>query len=587
MNSAIRRRLCWLSIIFAAALSITAPQSLFAQSQPGEQPAAGPAEPGQLKTVAVLAGARYEKLIGDIAFLGSFAGKPEAGQMVEGGLSFFTQGKGANAIDKSKPWGLIVQTDGAGFYPVGCLPISKIDDVLDVAKAYGADVKDGENGTKQLALPNGKSFYVKPQNDVVFISIAAASLAKLPANPQEILAKKVGEYDVLAVVSVKNIPEAYREFALKAMEAGMQQGMKKLPNESDEQFADRQRLAEGQMAQMTRMINEIDTVTIGWAVDAPKQRTFFDFTYQFLPGSKMAERIAMYANTHTNFAGFYQPDAGASLRFATQADPKLIAEDLAQFESMMKNLREQTNKEIDKNEKIGDSEMREALKGAANDVFDAMADTIKEGQIDGGAALRLSPDSASLVAGIHVKDPAKLESALKKLESAAKKAPGFPGINWNAANHAGVNFHTMTIPIPEKGKGPRQLFGDNMDVAIGIGPDAAYLALGRDNIDAVSKAIDASVADKEKSVQPFEFAASLKPIMEVAASQADSSPNPEAIKAVADVLKNQAQGRDHIRIVGQVLPNGLRYRFEAEEGVLRAAGTAVVQAQQKKLQANQ
>src|SRR5439155_5405676 len=119
VNVAIRRRFYWLSVIVAAAIAVSVPQILQAQTNPG-LPEAAPS--GQLKTLAVLAGARYEKLISDIAFLGNFAGKPEAGQMVEGGLSFFTQGKGINALDKSKPWGLIVQTDGTGFYPVGCLP---------------------------------------------------------------------------------------------------------------------------------------------------------------------------------------------------------------------------------------------------------------------------------------------------------------------------------------------------------------------------------------------------------------------------------------------------------------------------------
>lgn len=578
-------RVCWLSVVLAAAIAVSVPQTLQAQSTPGAQPEAAPT--GQLKTLAVLAGARYEKLITDIAFLGNFAGKPEAGQMAEGGLSFFTQGKGANALDKTKPWGLIVQTDGTGFYPVGCLPIAKVEDALDVAKAYGADVKDAENGTKHLALPNGKSFYVKSQNGVVFISVAAASLERLPDDPQAILTKMVAEYDVSAVVAVKNIPDVYRQFAMQAMKAGMQQGMKKLPSESDEQFAERQKMAEGQMAQMSRMINEIDTVKVGWAVDPQKQRTFLDFTYQFVPGSKMAERVAAYGDAHTNFAGFHQPDAAATLLFATKADPKLIAEDMAQFQSMMKNVRQQSDREIDKSNKITDPQEREALKAAANDLFDSVEETMKEGQIDGGASLHLSPGSMTIVAGLHVKDPAKLESALKKLEPAAKKSPDFPGIQWNAANHAGVHFHTLAVPIPEKEQAPRQLFGDKLDVAIGIGTQAIYLAAGRDNIQSINKAIDESMAQKDKAVPPFELALSLKPILEVAAAEAKPGPEQDTLKAVVDVLKNQSQNRDHVRMVGQMVPNGLRYRIEAEEGVLRAIGTAAVQAQQKKLQANQ
>ncbi len=553
------------------------PQALPAQTAPGEAPAATSAPAGELTTLAVVAGARYEKLIGDIGFLGTLVGRPEAAQMAEGGIAFVTQGKGANLLDKSKPWGLIVQTDGLAFYYVGCLPIAKLDDVLEVAKGYGAEITDRGNGTKELVLPNKKSFFVKPQNDVVFISVTEASLSHLPANPQEILARRVADYDLSVEIAVKNVPEGIRQFALQAMQAGMQQGMRKLPDETDEQFAGRQKLAQDQMAQMSRMINEIDTVKIGWAVDAQQQRTYLDFTYQFVAGSKMAQKMAMYTDPRTNFAGFYQPDAAATLTFTTKADPSLIAEDLAQFETMIQNLRQQSDKQIDK--KVSDPEAREALKAARNDLLDAVEGTIKEGQIDGAAFLRVSPESLTLIAGMHVKEPAKVESALKNLESTAKKSPDFPGIKWNAANHAGVNFHTLTVPVPETEEAPRRMLGKELNVAVGIGSDTVYIAVGHDNIEAVNKAIDASAAEKGKKVPPFEFALSLGPIMEVAADAA-KGPEKQKFQAVADLLKSQAQGRDHIRAVGQIVPNGLRYRIEAEEGVLRAIGAAAAERRQ-------
>jgi hypothetical protein len=50
--------------------------------------------------------------------------------------------------------------------------------------------------------------------------------------------------------------------------------------------------------------------------------------------------------------------------------------------------------------------------------------------------------------------------------------------------------------------------------------------------------------------------------------------------SVAKMLEEQAQGRDHIRLVAQLLENGFRYRLEAEEGVLRAIGKTADAAQQ-------
>ena len=136
MNTAFCRRWSWMMVVAAVTLATFATPALYAQ----------PGSDGELKNVAVIAGAPYEKLMSDITFLGSLAGKPEVGQMIEGGLSFFTQGKGTSAIDKKQAWGVIVQTDGDNFLPVGCLPVTKPDDLLDVAKGFGAEIKDVENG---------------------------------------------------------------------------------------------------------------------------------------------------------------------------------------------------------------------------------------------------------------------------------------------------------------------------------------------------------------------------------------------------------------------------------------------------------
>lgn len=583
MNIAVGRCWSWGVVAVCAALLVSLAPSL--RAQPAEGAGSAPAAGGELKNVAVIGVAKYEKLISDIGFLGTIAGKPESGQMLEGAFSFFTQGKGPNAIDKTKPWGVIVQTDGSQFLPVGCLPVLKPNDLFEVAKGFGAQVKEGENGVTEVVMPNKKSIYVKQDGGMAFISVAPGSLAKLPPSPQEILSKLVGEYVVAGHIAVKNVPEMYRQFALQAMQAGAQQGMKQNPGESDEAYAVRQKMTEAQMKQMSQMLNEVDSIKFGWAVDSQQQKTFADFSYTALPGTKLAKQSA-YGDPKTNFAGFYQPDAAATMTVAAQTDPKnMTEEDLAQFDTALKQMTDQINAKLD--EKVDDVEARDAIKAAFADWTAAAVETIKTGQVDGGGAVMLSADSLTAIVGVHLKDPAKVESGFKKLEAAAKKQPDFPGVKWNAAEHAGVKFHTMTIPVPASEEKPRQLLGEEVNVAIGIGPSAAYFAIGKDNLEAVNKAIDASAKEKGKSVPPFELAISLGSIMEVAAAQANEGPQKEITQKVADFLKSEAQGRDHIRAVGQIIPNGLKYHFEAEEGVLKAIGTAAAATQEMKMRQQQ
>lgn len=589
MNT-IRRGSAWIAITAVALLLLNyGPLSAQVASPVQDELRVVDQPAGEMKTVAVLAGTSYDKLISDFTLLGTLAGKPEAGQMVEGAFAFFTQGKGPNAIDRTKPWGVIVQTNGAQFLPVGCLPATKPEDLLEVAAAFGIQVKEGNDGVKELVLPSQQSVFVKQDAGWAFIGVSPGALAQLPENPQAILSELVTDYDLALRVSVKDVPEMYRQFAVQAMQAGMQEQMTQKPGESDELFKLRQEYAKAQMAQTVRTLNETDTITVGWAVDAQQQRTYIDMAQIFVSDSQTAKQIAAYGQPRTNFAGFYQPDAAATMTIAAQTDPTMIAKEIEKFYAMMPMIRQQIDKSIDESADLADKQKaRDALKSAVGDFFDAAEATVKAGQFDGGATLKASADSVTLVAGALVKDSAKIESGLKQLELAKQEThPEFPGIQWNAASHAGVNFHTLQIPVPEHLDRPRKLLGDELSIAVGIGTDKVYLAVGRDSLAAVKQAIDASAAEPDKAVPPFEMAFSLGPIAEAAAAQADEGSQKVVAQAVADMLRNETQGRDHIRAVGQMIPDGVRYRFEAEEGVLRAIGKATAEVQRQALQAQQ
>lgn len=541
---------------------------------------------GAMKTLAVVAGERYDDLIKDVTFLGTVVGRPEIGQMVEGGIAFFTQGKGLDAIDKTKPWGVIVQTDGIQLQPVGCLPVRKLDDLLNVVAAFGIEVKDVAGGVKEIAKPGGQAVYLKEQAGWAFIGPSSATLANVPRNPQAVFDRLVRQYDVAAHFKVQNIPPMYRQFAIQAMQSGMQQGMQQKDGESDEQFKLRQQVAEAQLQQAKRAIEELDALTLGWTVDAEQQSARMEVVMQVVPGSQLAQEIAAQGDATTRFAGFHHSNAAARVAFSSQSDPQLAEKNAAQLEATMTAAREQLNNGIDENEKIP-AEVRDDLKAALGDFFDAFLATAKTGRMDGAASLLASADSVTLVAGAAVAEPAKFEDGLKKLEAAAKRSPEFPGIQWNADSHAGVAFHTLTVPVPADQAAPRQLLGDEASIAFGIGPDAVYLAAGRDNLATVKKAMDASAAQHDKQVEPFELALSVGPVAEVLAVQAEDGPQREAAQAIADLLRAEAPGSDHIRITGNVIPNGLRYRFEAERGVLKALGKAAAEKQRQAQQASQ
>jgi hypothetical protein len=574
---AVHRRYSFVSMIVAGLLAVGGLQEARAQRLATNQPNVGQAASGELKTLAVVAGARYEKLLSDLTALGPMIGRPEAGPLLEMVITGYTNGKAATALDRTKPWGIIVQTDGAKFYPIACLPIAKPDEVLEVARARGLDVKPGENGTTELQLPGGRTVYLKSQNEIVFLSITPASLSRLPLNSQEVLGQMVEDYDLTATVWVKNIPEFHRQLALQMIRAGLESGMKKSSDETDAQFSERRRAANANFEQAAQLINEVDSVRLGWAIDAQRRRTYLDFSYHVVPGSKLAQGITAYANSRTNFAGFFQPDAAAAFSGTLNGDPKTIADDLAQLESMIRGAHEELKRAIEKSDNLGHAQARSALTSAADDFYDALVSTIKSGKIDGGSSLRISPNSFTFAAGMHVNDAARFETGLKKLE-AAKGLPDSPiqSVQWNVANHSGVNFHAISLDASKCGDLGRFASGP-VNVTVGIGPDAVYLGIGQNGMEALGNAIDVSNAERGKAAPPVQFELALGPIMESLASQKKDLPQGSAIQAVADMVKKHFPGQDHIRAIGQAVPNGVSYRFEAEEGALRVVGAAAAQ----------
>ena len=577
MNHA-TRYLRWCLTLIVAVVAVGALCAAPALAQPAEEMQGPPAaDTGGMKTVAVLSVASYDELIGDVGFLGSLAGQPQASQMAEGGIALFTQGRGLASIDRTMPWGLIVQTDGMQFVPVVCLPVTKLDDLLEVAENYGAKVADVDGGVKEVSLPNGKTLYVAADGPWAFVGQTAAALARLPAKPQETLAELVGDYDVAVMFSIQNVPEMYRQMALAALQAGVQSGLANQQG-TDQQRELQRQLAEAQQKQIVMMIQELDSLTVGWAVDSEKQNTYLDVVTRFLPDSTLAKQLAANSKPTTNLAGFYQPSAAMTMTLVNKGDPELMKENIAQFKAAIDGAREQVNQKIDENSAVSD-EQRQAMKDAASNLFDVVEATVKSGQIDGGAALQLSPDSMTLVAGMIVQQPEKIEAALKKLEAAAGDDPQFPGIQWNAASHAGVHFDTIRLPVPADQEPLRKMLGEETELAIGIGPNAVYVALGRDWETAINQALDASAAEPDKAVPLAEFSMSLGQIMQTAAALGKEEDRAKT-QMLADMLRDEAQGLDHVRMIAQIIPNGERVRIEVEEGVLRVIGKAAAQAQQ-------
>jgi len=84
-----------------------------------------------------LAVASYNDLIGDVNFVGGLVDRPQLGATVDALAILVTQGKGLAGVDKTRPWGVIVQasseSDATGFV---FIPVTDFKKALGLLETY-------------------------------------------------------------------------------------------------------------------------------------------------------------------------------------------------------------------------------------------------------------------------------------------------------------------------------------------------------------------------------------------------------------------------------------------------------------------
>lgn len=533
------------------------------------------AQTGEMKPVAVVAVTDYDELLTDIDYLGQFGGQVKAGQQMNNMLLLFTQNKGLEGLDKSKPWGAVVQTDGFQFTPVVCLPVTDLDSLLELVSVFGMATSDVGDGVTEIEIPN-QSVYVKQEGDWAFLAQTPEMLATTPADPGKMFVEMTGDYDVAARVMVQNVPEMYRSIAVEQLRAGAEQGLQQQDGETDEAFEARRKVTEAQVEQIAQFINELDELALGFNSDPEQGGVILDFVYGGLPDTQVAKAIQAYTNTQTKFAGCMKDGAAMQMNICVTSPPELVAEYRDQMQGQIDSMRQQIANAIDQEADLPNEEARDTVKEAANDLMDVFEATAMTGQFDMAGHMDIREGSMSAVAGGFTKDTGKIESALKKLAALVEDDPEFPGVNWNAESHAGASIHTMSIPVPADEDEARQLFGDALDIAVALGDDVAFVAGGLNCVSEIKAAMDGS-GGSPVAVKPMNFSLALTPIMQMVA---ETQPNP-AVDAMLEALATKSDGMDQVHLTGEEVDGQLRTRFTIEEGVLQAIGASVMEARRQ------
>ncbi len=524
-----------------------------------------------VKPVAVLSIASYDRLMSDIAFIGDLTGNPDLDKNLEGMIQLFTQGQGLAGLDRKRPLGLALNTDGLQFQFLIVLPVTDLQQLLAALEGLVGAAQDAGDGVFELDVFNQK-IYVKENNTWAYLSTSPEPLATLPKNGGDLFGGLEKTYDIAGRLYVQNVPEVFRTMLIDQLRVGVDAGMARQPNESDEAYETRRKMVDAQIDSLTTAINDLDQLTLGLTLNREAKTAQLELAFKAVPGTETAKQLSRTKATTSRFAGFLQPDASASLSLTSE----LAESDAAQYVAGLDAIRGQVMQHIEGEGRLKDEASKKLAKEMMGQVFDAIKATFESGKIDAGATLDVSDKSMALVVGAYVADTKSLDEALQKFAKLAAGEPGFSPIAFNAAEHAGVKFHTTSIDVPADHK-IATVVGDKLEVAVGIGKDTVYLALGTDSLNLAKKLIDRSASEAGKELPPFQLNVALEPIFQFAAALQGEGTESNLKTMAEDLAK--APGKDHVRLEYVPMQDGGSLRLSAEEGVLQLLGTAFKNAQ--------
>lgn len=546
--------------------------------------AASPAKP-----VAMVAFSGYNELKADVGYIGKLADNPELAVAGEVLLKLALKNRGLEGLDKTRPWGLVVQLDADKFAQggskpkdalrgYGVVPVTDLKVLLAAVEPVFGAAKQDKNGVYEVSKADNsiaaKKFYVKQAGPWAFVAQTAEDLAQTPDDPEPLLTSLAKQYDLAARFDLGSVPDAVRTRILAEMKKNAQADLEKQKAVvSEEEYAVRKILAERSLRAVSAGADDLADVTIGWTLDNKAGKTSLDVTLTAKPDTKTARSLAALGEAQSNFTGFLLPGAMLQANWTGQFNQSDSLEMLA----LVRMVRKRAMAEIEKQPYEQATIAAQVLDG----LIDVVKDTLATGRVDGGVVMQFEPQSSTLVAGGFVADGDKLDATLKRLvDAVCREVPeATAAIDWDAGEHKGVKFHAFYAPIPYQIENRDQLvevMGDVAEVIIATGKQSVYLAVGRKGKGTLKAVLDKSAEAASAKAPPLRMSVDVGTLMKFAAVAGKTKEDRQKATEAASLFE-QAGKQAHVNLSACPVPNGVQFRLEVEEGILKAAGKASMQ----------
>lgn len=518
-----------------------------------------------LKPVVVISVSGYNKLMDNVATLGKVSGTPALARELNTILKLIAIQQEMGGPDRTRPWGAVLQTDGDEFTGCAFIPSSNLAKLAAMVEPFVGKAEEVGRGIYKVRS-HIKPVYVTQRDGWAFFAYNAEAFDAAPADPMALLAGLNTQYDVAVRIHAANILPRHREQIGQWLKMQFEPYAGQQQNEPARVYALRKQATDTVLRPALAAIDEAETLTVGWTIDNAAQKTYVDVAMTAKAGTETARAIAGMVDVKSQFSGLRLPGAALVGNWAGQIPPQK-AEALS---GLVETVRVYT---------IGNSDRENGTKTktqVARQLVDSLADLLQSnvtsGRVDGGVAVVAKPDALTVLAGGYVADDAKLTDAVRLI--AAKAVEQDPSaaewIKLDADECRTVRLHTLSIPIPSDMQDRERLvslIGETFDMVIGIGPQGVYVAAGREPLAAIKQVIEQSSANGGVPIAPVEFSLALGETAKFLAAAGRSEGR--SMAALVGMALEPSVGRDHVKLTAGPIPQGVQYRIEVEEGILK------------------
>lgn len=503
----------------------------------------------------VISIAKFNEQMSDVNYLLTASGFAQMKFMAKAMIKGYTKG-----LDGERDAGVMLFLTEESGQPdiLGFVPVDDIDEMLDVISGF-AEVDEGEDVTT-IVTDDDQKVMIKERDGVAFFSNKSDMLTDLPENPAQLLGDLPSKYNLSAKLFAQRIPKGMRDQVLEMIRESSEDTFDNFDDDVQAEF--QKKNLELQLKQMEMLFRDSDTVTIGMSADEKSKALVMDVDFTALADTKLAERMAVSQQAgKSRFTGFLLDGSAFNYNGIARIHP----EDAEQYSTMLQDLQTAGLKELDQEADMSEEELNQ-VKKSVGELVDVIEGTLKEGLIDGGAVLMLEEGNINFAAGSQISDPRKLEGTIKDLIVMAEEKMGDEiEVNLNSGSHKNITLHEVVLQIPDEEEEVRDAFGDQITVVVGIGTKESYLGFGSNPVALLKKTIDGT----SETTDMMQYNINIAPILKFAASM-EGDPN---VEAMAKALEEA--GNDRIQAKSNLIKNGVKMRFEMQDGILGLIKVAV------------